>query len=105
MIFLFLSAILLYFLSAFVSYSPSIKSSQYFLIYGLGLALICNLIWLWIAKNTQDVSKLAIYGLYWDSIITFSFLAVPVLLFGVSFTKMQVLGVFLILAGIVLTKI
>lgn len=101
----FIIAFFLYALSAYISFHPLIKKQWYFLYLGLSVSLVCNLIWLHIAKTTENVSKLTVYGLYWDSLITFCFLAVPFFFFEVQFNYKQLIGIMFILLGIGITKL
>lgn len=105
MISYFILAFFLYVFSAYLSFSPFIKKQWYFVYLGICISLVCNLLWLHIAKNTENVSKLTIYGLYWDSLITFCFLSVPFLFFDVQFTYKQILGICFIILGIGITKL
>lgn len=105
MIQLFIIATIFYLVSAYVSYAPNIKASPYYYIIGIFLAIVLNTLWLTIAKRTIDNSKLLLYGLYWDSIITFTFLLVPFLFFHIKLTPIQYTGIILIISGIICTKL
>jgi hypothetical protein len=59
----------------------------------------------YIAKNTADKHDVYIRGLIWDSMIVGCYAVVPVLMYGVAFTGRMAMGVAMIVAGIVLTKI
>lgn len=106
MIALFLSiAALVYMCSAYMSYSPTIKASPWYFVVGIILANIANILWMILAKNTTDNSKLVLYGLFWDSILTFSFLLTPFLFFDIKLSMPQMVGIGFIVTGIILTKV
>lgn len=103
-LFLLIAAIV-YISSAYMSYSPTIKASSWYFIVGIILANIANILWMILAKNTTDNSKLVLYGLFWDSILTFSFLLTPFLFFDIKLSMPQMVGIGLIIAGIICTKV
>lgn len=89
---------------AWLSYSQYKDASWYYYA-GLFFALISNFIWLTISKQTDDASQLMIKGLYWDAMLTFTYLAVPLLFFEARLTTYQAVGFILTLLGLFLTKI
>ncbi len=105
MILYFIIATIIYIFSAYMSHSPTIKLSSWYFIVGIILANITNILWMILAKNTTDNSKVLLYGLVWDSIITFSFLLTPFLFFDIKLTMPQIIGVCLMVIGIILTKV
>lgn len=96
---------LMYSLIAYISYSPVIKSSPWFYPLGLTGALIANLLWLWISKTESVASNLAIKGIFWDVMLTLVYLAIPLLLFGVRLSNVQIFGILLILTGLIMVKL
>lgn len=100
----FLIGFVAYFVIATVSYSETIKSSPWFYPIGLFGALIANLTWLWISSLDKNASSLMIKGLWWDSMLVFVYLIVPIIFFGARFSLYQGIGVGLIVLGIALTK-
>lgn len=96
---------LMYSLIAYTSYSPVIKSSPWFYPLGLTGALGANLLWLWISKNESIASNLVIKSMYWDAMLTFVYLSVPLLLFSVKLNSMQIFGILLILIGLIVVKL
>lgn len=106
MIVLFLGlAAIIYGITAYMSYSETIKASSWYFIVGIILANIANIMWMILAKNTTDNSKLVVYGLIWDSILTLSFLLTPFLFFDIKLSMTQTIGLGLIIAGIICTKV
>lgn len=101
----FLIGLLAYAALAHLSYSEFKTTGLPFFLTGLAIALAANGCWLWIAKMEPDASKLVIKGLYWDSMIVFAYLIIPILFYSVKLSSGQILGTFLILAGIILTKL
>ena len=72
---------------------------------GLTLALFCNFLWFKIARSTNVTAEIVTYGIYWDVIILFSFMAVPFLFYEVNLTKQQLFGIIITIAGIAITKL
>lgn len=90
---------------AWVTFNPSFKDSWYLVPVGLVLAIMGNLLWILIAKRTSSPAELTVYGMAWDTMITVSFVLVPVVLFGVRFSGVSGLGLILAILGIFLMKV
>jgi multisubunit Na+/H+ antiporter MnhE subunit len=101
----FIAGLALYVSAVMMLYSDRVKSSAYYFPLGLAIAVAANFLWLYIAKNTADKHDVYIRGLIWDSMIVGCYAVVPVLMYGVAFTGRMAMGVAMIVAGIVLTKI
>jgi len=97
--------LIFYCASVFLSYSDKMKASPWFFPLGLLFAAICNFIWLYIAKNTVTKHDIYMAGLLWDSMIVGPYVLIPVLCFGVRFAPLNMLGVAMVIAGIILTKV
>lgn len=96
---------LLYGAFAYVSFSPMLRLSPFFYVYGLSCALAGNALWLYLAKKTLDTTKLLFYGMIWDATILASFIIVPFLFFDAALTAKEWVSFLLILAGIILLKV
>lgn len=92
-------------MAVLLSYNEYLKSTPYFYPIGLVIGLTANLTWLHLTKHTPEKNQLFIYGLYWDSIIVFTYMAIPLLFLGVKLDWKQVVGTILVVAGIFLTKL
>lgn len=101
----FLIGGIVYLGSATLVYQNELKQHPW-LYFGIGLtlALVANLMWLSIAKHTENASQLYLYGFWWDSLIIGSYALVPVLFYGVRPAPTSIIGIILILVGIYLTK-
>lgn len=97
---------LVYSLICTLSYKnvPNNLINPYILVGVLGA--IGNIAWLRVAKTATDDSNILLKGVYWDTMITLIYLAIPLIAFGVKLTSVsQILGAFLIIAGLLLIKI
>lgn len=101
---IFLSGLIFYSIMAWMSYYDPIKESVYYYPLGILLSIIVNIGWFTIAKIVSDKDDILIYGAFWDSIIIFTFTAVPFLFFGVRLGMKDSIGFGLILAGILVIK-
>jgi len=90
---------------AWLTFNPGVRASGYVVPVGLCFAMVGNFLWLTIVDNTGDITRLAYYGLVWDSIVTASFILVPVVFFGVRFTPVSLGGCLMVLVGLVVMKI
>lgn len=100
------SAVILYSLMAYLSYSPLLKDGSNWVLFSAPLlGFIANLIWFQIAKTDTNHNSLILKGLYWDILLTFCYLLVPIIFYNISLTTNQVAGIILIISGIILTKI
>jgi multidrug transporter EmrE-like cation transporter len=95
----------IYSLYAWLTFKPELKVSAYLMPIGLSLALIGNLLWILLAKSTQEPAKLIMYGMMWDTMITLSFLLVPMMFFGVRFTLVGGVGCALVVVGLLMMKL
>lgn len=105
MILSFLIGMAIYCTSAYISFNADLKKTNWFFVVGLALSILANLIWMNIAKNTVDVSRLTLMGLYWDSMIVVAYLFIPMVLFGIQLTATQWVGLGLMIIGIFITKV
>lgn len=105
MILPFLIGLLAYAALAHLSYSEFKTTGTPYYLTGLGIALLANACWLWIARMEPNASKLVFKALAWDVMLTLTYLVIPILFFSVRLTPSQIFGVILIFAGIILTKI
>lgn len=100
----YLTGSLVYLQLATLSYSKDFQAKNWFLPVGLALAVIANLVWLIIARREPSTEALLIKGLLWDVMLTGCYLIVPIFL-GVQLTLIQIFGIILIVAGMILTKL
>jgi drug/metabolite transporter (DMT)-like permease len=98
-------ATLVYGLYTYVSFSPELKGSNLIVYLGLLCAVLANVVWVFLAKDTTDNNKLIRYALYWDSLIIIITLLVPVILFGIRFSVLQLVGLIATILGLALIKI
>lgn len=100
----FLIGFIMYTCLASATYSESFKASNWYYPAGVAAAIVANLIWLWIGKLEANPSVLVIKGLYWDSMLTATYILVPILFFGAKVSTFQIFGIAFIGIGLILTK-
>jgi multidrug transporter EmrE-like cation transporter len=100
----FLVGAIMYSVLAYASYDETIKASNYYYLLGLAVAIVANFSWLTVAKYTTENDKIMILGSIWDSIILFTFLAIPYFYFNVRLATKDYIGVGLIVIGILVVK-
>jgi uncharacterized membrane protein len=98
-----MAGLLVTFAQAYISYDKGIQTSSYYYPVGLSLNVIGGIFWYFIAKNTPEKTTL-FASLIWDIFLVMSFMLVPILLFGVTITKYQMIGIGLIVIGILFLK-
>lgn len=96
---------IIYVLSVMVSYSVGLKQSNWYFPVGLTLAIIVNILWLYIAKHSPDKNELYIRALIWDAMIVGAFVVVPLVMHGVRLSGWTLVGCIFIIIGLVLTKV
>lgn len=97
---------IVYSLAVVLSYSDRLKNTSWvFFSLGLVLAVIANVLWLWIARTTQIPSELYIRALVWDSMIVGTYTLVPIMMLGVRLSSTAIIGIFIIIVGIAITKL
>lgn len=67
-------------------------------------AILGSLLWVTISRSVGK-GEIALYGLYFDAILTISFLLIPILVHESSLNYKQIIGILLILIGILLSKL
>lgn len=90
---------------AWLTFKPELKMSMYLIPTALCLAIFGNLLWILLAKSTESPAKLIIYGMAWDTMITLSFLLVPIVFFGVRFSPVAGLGCTMVVVGLLIMKL
>ena len=100
----YLFALVVYSASVALSYSNYAKAQSWYFPVGVGMAMLANFVWMYIAKTTIGSHEIYLRGLYWDFIIVGCYAFIPVLFFGVSFNGIKAFGVALTVVGMILTK-
>lgn len=91
--------------SVVISYSQKAKLASWYFPLGMAFSTICSFLWLYVAKNSLTKEDIYLNGIYWDSMIVACYVLIPVIAFKVRMAPLNVLGVFLVIAGIALTKL
>lgn len=102
--FYYIVGLVIYTLSAMMSYSNKAQSAKWYFPVGVGMAMLANFLWLHIAKISVG-HETFVRGLVWDSMIVMCYVLVPIILYGIRLTGFTALGAALIVAGMFLTKI
>jgi hypothetical protein len=98
-------ALCFYGLSVWISYSEKLKSTNWYFPLGMFFALVCNVLWLYVAKNTLDKHALYINALFWDLMIVGTYSLMPAAFFGVRFAPINLIGVVMVVTGMILAKV
>jgi drug/metabolite transporter (DMT)-like permease len=96
---------IIYMAYAWLTFAPSMKMSPYLMPFGIGMAVAGNFLWIMMARSIQQPMVLVYYGMLWDTMITLSFILVPVVFFGIRFTLISGLGCLLVLIGLTFMKL
>ncbi|HRO67970.1 MAG TPA: hypothetical protein PL182_10435 [Pseudobdellovibrionaceae bacterium] len=88
----------------YIGYSETLRNSKYFLVLGLSISLISNLLWLWGVRLLNQSQGIFWYGISFDVIVTACSLYVPIVLSKVKFNSLTWLGVGLVLSGLFVIK-
>jgi drug/metabolite transporter (DMT)-like permease len=62
-----------------------------------------NVTWVMISRNVNKID-IPIYGLYYDIMLTSVFILVPYFFIPFTLTRIQIVGIMLVLLGVYLTK-
>lgn len=101
----FLISGVLYGLYAWLCFNPALKSLSWTKSVGLLTAVLANILWIFLAHNTTDPSKLLFYAMVWDAIVTLSSILVPVFCFGSTLTTLGWTGLGTVVMGLFLMKL
>lgn len=99
-----LGGALAYAVAVSICYIPAIKAGPWYFPTGILCGIAANAIWLHLAKNQIDNSRILVAGFYWDTMIIITYTLIPVVLFGVRVSWTTAAGLVLIGLGIFLTK-
>lgn len=89
---------------SYISYNSSIRSHQYFYFYGLSLALLSNLLWLYGVKVLNNRDQIFWLGISFDFIVTFTSIAIPIFFFDLKLNRLTWIGVGFLIVGIFIIK-
>lgn len=97
-----------YFLLAFISYAisaalPFLVSKTTQLWIAVGIGIVTNICWTLISRSVSQ-SDIPIYSLYYDAMLTLTFLVIPFFFITFELTSRQVIGILFVLVGLFLTK-
>lgn len=92
-------------LGIFLSYSNTLKNTNYYYIIGLILSLVTNYLWYYIAKTSTNTTDLYKYGMIWDFILIASWSLIPLIFFNVKLNTQNNIGLVLMLTGVILIKL
>lgn len=101
----FLIGLLVYIAAVFLSYSEKMKASHWYFPVGILIAIVANVMWLYIAKNSPAKESIYVRGLIWDSMIVGTYTLIPIVFFGVRLSSWTLAGAALIAVGLILTKV
>jgi drug/metabolite transporter (DMT)-like permease len=93
-----------YSLYTYLGYSETLRGSRYFMLMGLSLALISNLLWLLGVKLLNSSQPIFWFALGFDVVVTVCSVYVPLLMSKVRFNAYTWLGVGLIITGLLVVK-
>ena len=96
---------LLYCVQAAAVYLPAIKDSNYYIPIGLITSNLACIMWLYIAKLLKSKQDVLFYGAVWDALIMAAYCIVPLIFFSVPITRLGVLGIAMVVAGICVLKV
>lgn len=101
----FFGGFLTYVAAVSLAYNDYAKSQWWYYWVGIGLAIVGNYLWLWIAKSSPEKNSVYFNGLVWDSIIVGVYSLVPIAMFGVRFSMLTGLGVLMVVIGMITIKV
>jgi hypothetical protein len=93
-----------YSLYTYLGYNESLRGSRYFMLMGLSLALVSNLLWLLGVKLLNSSQPIFWFALGFDIVVTVCSLYIPILMSKVRFNGYTWLGVAFIITGLLVIK-
>jgi hypothetical protein len=83
-------------------FAEGVRNSSWMYFIAGGYALSAHLIWTHLIRILNDKNEIFRYGWYWDVALYIPIIAVPLILFAVKPTALQIVGMVIILIGVVL---
>ena len=102
MIKLYLLTVVIYSVYATLPFFNLGRTAHY--LSGATFAVLGSLIWVSISRSVNK-SDIPLYGLYFDALITISFMLTPLLFTGFNFTSKQIAGILMIFTGMIVSKL
>lgn len=95
---------LTYSLYTYLGYNEALRGSRYFMLMGLSLAFVSNLLWLIGVKLLNSSEPIFWFALAFDVVVTVCSVYVPLVMSKVRFNSYTWLGVALIITGLLVVK-
>ena len=89
----------------YLGYAVTNKDSWWMVAVGALMGTISSASWVTLSKLLADPYKVFLYGFYWDAVVLFSVLLIPLFLFNVRPSVNAWIGVALVTIGVFITKI
>lgn len=102
---MFALGVIIYVIYALVVFNPTFKTSSWYVWLGLLIALLGNLVWMLIAKSSDNSNQMMFYALLWDSMVVMSFVLVPVFAYGVKLSLVTIIGIATTTLGLIVMKL
>jgi hypothetical protein len=102
---IFVSAFVLYFASAYISYHDEWKTRNFYFPLGIFIGLCITTLWFWLIKDIDDKNTIYFYSLIWDAIMIGVFYITPIIIYNVNINKTGLIGLILIIIGLIIFKI
>lgn len=95
---------LTYSLYTYLGYDEALRGSRYFMLMGLSLALVSNLLWLLGVRILNSSQPIFWFALGFDVVVTVCSIYIPVLMVKVRLNNFTWLGVAFIITGLLIIK-
>ncbi len=92
-------------IGAGISYTDSIRKSQWFIPAYFSVGFVGMVCWVWACRLIDDKQKLYLFSLAWDFLMVVCYYALPLLIFEFKFNKGVIIGMLIMLVGLVIVKV
>lgn len=100
-----ITGVILYAFLAYVTYYNEVRTSIWYLPLFSVFSLLTGLVFAITAKYLDDKSRMYMFSFYWDTLLTLTYFVVPIVFFGVQFTRTATCGMILVIIGLIILKI
>lgn len=96
---------IVYTFSAYLSYNEEWKKHWSYYPTGIFFGILVSILWYYLAKHIPEKNRIYFYSLVWDTIMIFVFYFTPILFYGVTLNKANLIGLALIILGLMVFKL
>jgi len=90
--------------SCFISYKKELHSFWWYVPLGILVGSVCNYLWFSGTKIVSEQKEIYAFSMMYDFTLVLVYYFLPILIFGIKFNKIGLIGISMMFIGIMLIK-